>query len=583
MAEQISFEQVFRHTSNGVIVSDAAGSIVHINSQAAKILGLSGERKGAVVWEIIPQVGKKIYSCIESGSSILGFPISDAGYSVILNITPIIEADRILGTVCNFQDLKQFERSAQQLASYKMLNKQLKAIFQSVSDAIWVCDGKGVVIDINKASEKLNDIKASEVVGQNIATLVAEGMYDKSVTSMVLKTRRQETIVQRIIKTGRDVLVTGTPVFNENGDISLVVINSRDLTMLNQIQQELENSRLEAESLKDALTEMSVLELKQQEIIAEDKKMRDLLKVALKLSRLSASNILILGESGTGKGLLAKFIHKNGRRCNKPLIQINCAALPEHLLEAELFGYEKGAYTGARERGKTGLIELAQDGTLFLDEIGDMPLFLQAKLLKYLDDNEVLRIGGLKPTKINCTVIAATNQDLKALVAQRRFREDFYYRLNTFRLHLPPLRDRPDDIPGLVRHFLNRSNKNFEMNKQVRASGLSALTAYSFPGNVRELKNIIKNAVVMSDASVIDPFINDELGRIGRVPVGVAADSNTALPSLNETLEGVEKDILAAAYQSCRTTRQIAKRLGLSQPTVVRRLKKYGISVKNES
>jgi len=236
------------------------------------------------------------------------------------------------------------------------------------------------------------------------------------VTLEVLETKRQVSVIQEIKRTKKILLATGTPAFDDEGNIFLVVVNERDMTQLNAIQKQLEQSRMVTEKYKNKLAEISLLELKDQEIVAEDKKMRQVMYLALKLAHLSASDILILGESGTGKGLLAKFIHKNSNRNKKPFIQINCATLPENLLEAELFGYEKGAFTGARQEGKAGLFELAHEGTLFLDEIGDLPHSLQAKLLKYLDDHEVMRLGGLKSKKIDCTIIAATNRDLEGLV-----------------------------------------------------------------------------------------------------------------------------------------------------------------------
>ncbi|PIV01012.1 MAG: Fis family transcriptional regulator, partial [Syntrophobacterales bacterium CG03_land_8_20_14_0_80_58_14] len=294
--------------------------------------------------------------------------------SLVLNITLIREHGTVTGAVCIFQDLEQFESSARRLESYTRLNRQLKAIFESSSDGIWVCDGQGKVIDVNGASEKLNGIHAKSVLGKTVTELLATGLFDRSVTLEVLETKRQVSVVQYIKKTKKVLLATGTPVFNEDGSIFLVVVNERDMTQLNAIRDQLEQSRMVTEKFKNELAELTVLELKNQEIITESDSMRDVLRIALKLAHVEASNILILGESGTGKGLLAKFIHQNGRRKNQPFVQINCAALPENLLEAELFGYETGAFTGAREQGKAGLFELAQGGTLFLDEIGDLPL-----------------------------------------------------------------------------------------------------------------------------------------------------------------------------------------------------------------
>jgi transcriptional regulator with PAS, ATPase and Fis domain len=293
-----------------------------------------------------------------------------------------------------------------------------------------------------------------------------------------------------------------------------------------------------------------------------------------------------LGESGTGKGLIAKFVHQNGKRVKESFIQINCAALPENLLEAELFGYEKGAFTGAKEQGKIGLIELAQNGTLFLDEIGDLPLSLQAKILKYLDDGEVLRIGSVNPVKTNCMVIAATNQDLQKLVRNGRFRKDLFYRLNTFTLQIPSLRERPEDIIELTRHFLQVSNKKYSMKKRITACGLGFMRSYGFPGNIRELKSIINNAVVISEDDHIDVFIQNELKN--KSDSGLSCpDKSQRSGSFESQIDAVEKEIILASKAKYGSTRAIAKNLQISQATVIRKMKKLGIPrlnrIKNES
>ena len=250
--------------------------------------------------------------------------------------------------------------------------------------------------------------------------------------------------------------------------------------------------------------------------------MQQVLQVAVKLTNVDASHIMITGESGTGKGLLAKFIHKKSVRSAQPFIQINCAAVPENLLEAELFGYEKGAFTGASDKGKAGLIELAQNGTLFLDEIGDMPMRLQAKLLKYLDDHEVMRLGSVKARKIDCAIVSATNQDPEALVEEKRFRQDLFFRLNHFPIHIPPLRERAEDILELVHFFIRKYNKQYKRQKRVTAQGIETMQSYAFPGNVRELRSLCKQAVLMSDEILLDRCFAKNLQKMC-TPAGMAA------------------------------------------------------------
>ena len=381
--------------------------------------------------------------------------------------------------------------------------------------------------------------------------------------------------MQYIGRTDKYLLATGTPAFDENGNVFLVVVNERDMTELNSLRKQIEQGEQLTEKFRDRLADLSLLELMQNEIIAESEKMRHVLQMAIKLSRIDATNILILGESGTGKGLLAKLIHKNSLRCKNPFVEINCAALPEHLLEAELFGYEKGAFTGASKKGKVGLFELAQGGTLFLDEIGDMPRALQAKLLKYLDDKEIRRVGGTQSLKVECSTIAATNQNLSDLVQKKKFREDLYYRLNSFILDLPPLRERPEDISGLVRFYMTKYNQKYKSNRTIHSGAIRALQRYPFPGNIRELKNMIENAVVMSDQGRIDDFVQASLSEDQPFPISCHQSAIKGSLRLSDTLAEVEKALLTQVKRQCRNTRQMAHILGISQPSVVRKLRKH--------
>jgi transcriptional regulator with PAS, ATPase and Fis domain len=435
------------------------------------------------------------------------------------------------------------------------------------------------VLRINAASSKLNGVTPEEVVGKYIQDLLESREFDQSVTAKVMASGHRETVMQYISRTKRFLLSTGTPSFDRDGNIDLVVINERDMTELNLLRKQVEEGQKVKDKITEELSELSLLELERNSIIAESSKMRQILQMSLKLSNLGASNILILGESGTGKGFLSKLIHRNSRRRKMPFIEINCAALPEQLLEAELFGYEKGAFTGAGPKGKIGLFELANGGTLFLDEIGDMPLALQAKLLKYLDSHEIRRVGGTETIKISCATIAATNQNLANLVTHKRFREDLFYRLNSFTLELPPLRERQDDISGLVRFYLSEFNTKYNCNKTVSPNCMRLLQAYTFPGNIRELKNIIENGVVLSDSGYIDDYI-----RIGVNP-GLPVGSNKALGgselhegSLAAHLAETERQCLQQARKQYRTTREIAAALGISQPSVVRKLKLHGFT-----
>jgi PAS domain S-box-containing protein len=566
-------EQVLNSSSNGILVTDDAGRVTFANDRAKEILNLGRVNPvGRCISELMPTSGPVVEKCLNTGQPQLRRQIFGERLELVLNITPVWQDNLVCGVLCSFQKIQQLEILAQSLESYKRLNKELEAIFESSSDGIWVCDGHGRVISINKASEKLSGIHADDIIGKNVADIVEEGLFDQSVTLEVLETKRRTSILQYVTRTQKYLLVTGTPVFDESGDIFLVVVNERDMTQLNTIKEQMEQTRMVSEKYRDELRQLRMMELKEQDIIAENEKTREVLYTALKLAQLNVSEILILGETGTGKGLLAKFIHDRSSHREKAFIQINCAALPETLLEAELFGYEKGAFTGAGKHGKAGLIEVAEGGTLLLDEIGDLPLAVQAKLLKYLDDHELLRLGGTKARKVECIIITATNRDLERLVRKGLFRQDLFYRLNTFTLRLPPLRQRPEDIFALVSYFLDKYNRAYGVQRRISSRALEILQSFPFPGNVRELKNLLKRVVVMSDQDLVDEYLIQSLER-SRLP----NPETTSICGLNHEVLSVERKTLQKALARCKSTREMARYLGVSQSTVVRKLKKHGL------
>jgi PAS domain S-box-containing protein len=452
----------------------------------------------------------------------------------------------------------------------------LQTIFNTSADGLMICDGQGHILKLNKSAERLNGIKADEVIGRSVQSLIDDGSIDRSATQEVIETGRSVSVVQTTDKSGYTLLVTGTPVFDNNNKLSFVVINERDISLIENMRIKLHHAMQESEKIKEELLELNLLELKNNNIVAHSESMKQTLRLSLKLSKINASNILIQGESGTGKGLLSKFIHKNSLRSKKPFIQINCAALPENLLEAELFGYAKGAFTGANEKGKLGLFEIASEGTILLDEIGEISLKVQAKLLKCLEDHEIFPIGGTNPRKINCSIITATNKDLEKQTNKKKFRLDLFHRLNTFTLKIPPLRERPEDILELVRIYLEEYNKQFKRKTHIGHAAFQMLKSHYFPGNVRELINIVKQAVVMCDKNFLDEYIINSLNS-NSIKISTQHDHLTS--SFTEQIESVEKDILIRAANRCNTTREVASFLSISQPTVVRKFKKHGIKI----
>ena len=297
--------------------------------------------------------------------------------------------------------------------------------------------------------------------------------------------------------------------------------------------------------------------------------MQQVFRIAKRLSAFN-SNVLITGESGVGKEEVTRYIHRNSLRAKRPFVAVNCGAIPENLLESELFGYEGGAFTG----GKAGLFEAANGGTLMLDEVGEMPLSLQVKLLRVLESREVVRIGGNQAIPVDVRIISATNQDLEEMAKQGKFREDLYYRLNVVRLDIPPLRERPEDIPPLSLMFINRFNSQYGMNKQFTYPVLRELQKQVWRGNVRELKNTIENMFVLSSRDYLQ--IQDLPWRRDREQEPIKHEQ-TAVQSLDEAVADFERQLLQSARQRCGSTRQMAAELKVDQSTVVRKMKKYGL------
>ncbi len=443
----------------------------------------------------------------------------------------------------------------------------------------------------NPATRRITGKTPDELIGRNIKEIEQEKIYFPSVVNSVWETKKTTTIIQNV-EGERKALVTGVPIFNEEGCIERIITATRDLKVLieevekNPMQQEIDSlvNRLQR---TESLVEKYFAELRQlrkekteeKRITSKNKEMRLVLELAKKVAPVD-SNVLILGESGTGKDLLANMIHNMSRRCSGPFIKVNCGAIPENILESELFGYEEGAFTGAQKNGKAGLLEIADGGTIFLNEIGEMPYQLQVKLLQAIQDRSFIRLGGCEPKVVDIRIIAATNKDLRIAVEQGEFREDLFYRLNVIPMTIPPLRERKEDIPALVFDFLKQFNEKYRRNKHISSRTMELLLNHEWPGNVRELENLIERLVVVSKEDTIYP---DDLPFELLLKAGRRDGPHIRITEgegLQETLDKVEKNILCELYQKYKSTNKLAELLKINQSTVVRKLNKYGITEK---
>ena len=437
-----------------------------------------------------------------------------------------------------------------------------KQVFDSTYDGLCIFDADGYGIAINKAGCRICSYTESEFVGTNVKDALKRGEINISVSQAVVKYKKPTTQIVNI--RGTDVLLTGSPIKNEKGQITHVVLNIRDISELNKLKVDqilsiaLKMKPHNSDNMKFH-EEIPVYD----GIVAKSPEFRKILAIGAKIAQVDTT-VLIHGESGTGKEVLLNYIHRLSKRENQPLIKVNCAAIPPNLLESELFGYEKGAFTGADSRGKPGLFEQADGGTIFLDEIGDMPLDLQVKLLRVLQEFEITRIGGRKSIKINVRVVSATNKNLEQLVNEGSFRQDLFYRLNIIPITIPPLRERLEDIAPLAFHFLQKTNKKYGLTKRFADDTIHLFEDYEWPGNIREMENLIERLAVTIDHDDIQwtdlPFLH--------------SSGNPHQRSLKKILQDLEKKIILENLKEYKTTRKTADVLGISQSSLVKKLQR---------
>ena len=561
---------------NGIVAIDGEGVITYFNKTAERIFNIPAhEAIHIYILDVLPNTGSKLVECLKTGKPFYGEKLKGEDVTLVSNINPVVHDGKISGVVSVFQDISEIENISKELDLFKNMKNWLDTIIDSSYDGLWICDCEGRVVRINRASEKMNNIKAKEVIEKNLRELVVEGLFDKVVTFDVLKTRRAVTNIQ-LNKTGKKILVTGSPIFNENGEITFVVINERDIQELDNLRSELQETQALAKEFVSKFSELEMKGVDLSNIIIRSKEMQRVIETTIKVAKVN-STILLLGESGVGKGMIAKLIHKQSERTRGPFIQVDCAGIPESLIESELFGYERGAFTGAKGEGKPGFFELANNGTLFLDEIGEVPLSSQAKLLRFLEDHEIIHVGGSETKHIDVRIIAATNKNLEEMVTAKKFRRDLFFRLNIIPIHIPPLRNRKEDILPLIIHFLGKFNQIYKKEKTLSPEAIDVLCGYDFPGNTRELANLIERLAVISEEDRIE--INELPGSIRGLRSKNFNFFN--LPediSLKEALNRCERFVIEKTIKKHGSQRKAAKILKVAHVTIGRKMKKSFLS-----
>ena len=454
----------------------------------------------------------------------------------------------------------------------RLIEKYLKAIIECSFDGIYITDGEANTWMINEAYERITGLDSEKLLGENMWTLMERGIISSSGSLLAIAEKRIVTLYQTF-STGKRAMITSTPIFDDEGEIVLVETNVRDLTEICALREQAERDKNELEQRR----QLEFIKEKKVDMVVCDENTIKTLLLADSVAKMDTT-VVLCGESGVGKEVFAKYIRDNSRRKDAPYVKVNCGAIPENLIESELFGYEKGSFTGANKSGKIGLFEMADHGTIFLDEIGELPLNMQVKLLRVLQEQEIERIGGTKPVRIDVRVIAATNRNLEKMMEEKKFREDLYYRLMVFPIHIPALRERKKDIEPLAEYFLKELNNRYKGNKHLAENCMMILENYQWPGNVRELKNIVERAFIISQSDEITtesiPITdaNVHMNKYRKAKASLAIDTDIPMEEAVKQLEMIYMD---KAFEKYGNVRDAAESLGMSASTFVRKRQKY--------
>ena len=572
---QKELDAIFDSSYDGLYITDGEANTLMLNQGFERIMGVTaGECIGRNMRDLVKE---GIYSrsgtlvALEQGKSVTISLQAKTGKNALVTSTPIFDDNGIpILVVTNVRDISELIELERKLERVEGLRqKELDAIFDSSYDGLYITDGEANTLMLNQGFERIMGVTAAECIGRNMQDLVKEGIYSRSGTLLALEQNKSMTITLQS-KTGKNALVTSTPIYDDDGIPVLVVTNVRDISELNELQEKLEQLEGLSRLYQEELQNLKLLNSKK--CVIHSPKMQELMKMVVHLASVD-STVLIQGESGVGKELIADILYSNSNRKAGPFIKINCGAIPHSLIESELFGYEPGAFTGASKKGKAGMFELASGGMIFLDEIGDLPLDLQVKLLRVIQEMELTRIGATEPTKIDVRIVTGTNRNLHEMVAKHLFRNDLYYRLNVVPIFIPPLRERRDEIPVFSKHFLENFNNKYNMKKELSSYVLQRFMTYDWPGNVRELENLIERLVVTTMHDSIDLYDLASWSNVFQTP----ADLESEIIPLQSALENTERKLLQNAFSVHNSTYAVARALGISQPTVVRKAAKYGI------
>lgn len=551
----------------GLLIINKNGIIDYLNEGALKILDLNRESAlDKKVDKVIPNL--KISNFLKTNKKSKTHTLKYKSMEIIAIEKPIINNGFVEGTFLIFQKLDSYKEFIRQFDDEMEAAFLLKTIMETTNDAIVYVNKEGYIEMISKPYADFLQVKREEVIGKHVRDVIENTRMD-----VVIKTGVSEIAeVQEI--NGNKMIATRIPVFvkgNVVGAVGRVLF--RDINELNALYMKISKIEKELNLYKDEFKKVNSAKYSLDSIISESKSMHKIKELTKRTAKTN-SNVLILGESGTGKELFAHAIHSISRRANAPFIKVNCGAIPYELLESELFGYEEGSFTGAKKGGKIGKFKAADGGTIFLDEIGDLPMNMQVKLLRVLQDKEIEKIGSNSSEKVDVRIITATNRDLEEMVSEGKFRLDLYYRLNVLTIKVPPLRERKDDIPILSEHLIQKISRRENIRvDRISDSALEYLKRYNWPGNVRELENILERAInFLDEETVIKPeHLPSKITGIMR---------KKKIRSLKLTLEEVERQaIIDSLIFSNGNKTKAASILDISRTSLYEKIDKYNIEL----
>lgn len=553
------FQSVLDAIFCSIIIVDNVANIIYSNSSAKTLL-----KDMNMESEVLIELLKRKVDLIKGTGR---YQVKIGESIIICNVYQYVIEDVRKGSILILHKSRNPHCIIQELDLAESMLKEINIILESSHDGIMITDKFGKVVRVNTALEHAFNTNRNDMLGKNTADLIKEGLYPESVSQKVIETRKEATVVMNIEE--RKLIATGAPVFDDAGNFIYVVVNLRDITELEDLRRKIEHQQMVMEGYIREINNMNNQLNENKNFIACSKEMQKILDTIGFISAVNSA-ILITGETGSGKEVIVNHIYHSSERKDKPIIKINCGAIPTNLFESELFGYEDGAFTGAKRKGKIGLFELANEGTLFLDEIGEVSLDAQVKLLRAIQEKEIIRIGGTNSIPVDVRILAATNQDLKKLISEGKFRQDLYYRLNVINIEIPPLRHRRDDIIPLAIHFLKIFNEKYHKKKELSMQAAKILRNMDWPGNIRELENLIENMVVLIQEDIITPYHLHE-----RYKTNVETETqivvNGIMP-LKEAVVKVESQLIQNAQKKFVTTTDIAKALGVNQSTISRKM-----------